>query len=102
MQTHGIKKVEMFIERPQLKQVVKVIQGSGAKRYTVIPTIEGQGIEGGWTDDMPDDAQHMVQVVVLTSPHKADAILEGVAPILESWPGVVCVSDVEVMRLERF
>jgi hypothetical protein len=44
----------------------------------------------------------MVQVVVRTRPQKAEALLEGLAPILESWPGVAWVSDVPVMRLERF
>jgi len=102
MQTYGAKKVEMFVEKPQLKQVVKIIQDTGAKRYTVIPALEGRGLDGAWHDDMPVDAQHMVQVVVLTSIKKAEAILEGLAPILESWPGVVCASDIQVMRPERF
>jgi hypothetical protein len=102
MLTHTVKKVELFIEKPQLKRVVTLIQECGARRYTVIPAQEGRGLDGAWQDDLPVDAQHMVQVVVLTRPKKAEALLEGLAPILESWPGVVCVSDVQVMRLERF
>lgn len=102
MRTHTRKKVEMFIERPLLKRVVEVIQASRARRYTVVPALEGRGQDGGWQDDLPVDAQHMVQVVVLTSEKKADAILDGMAPLFETWPGVLCVTDVQVMRPDRF
>jgi len=102
IKTHPRKKVEMFIERPLLKKAQAVIKDSGARRYTVVPTLEGRGLDGAWSEDLPVDAQHMIQVVILTNETKANAILEGMAPILETWPGVVCVSDIQVMRPERF
>ncbi|KAA5607652.1 hypothetical protein F1188_02530 [Roseospira marina] len=100
--THTRKKVEMFVERPLLKRVLEVVKTSGARRYTVVPALEGRGLDGAWNEGLPVDGQHMVQVVVLTNEAKADAILEGMETLLQTWPGVVCVSDIQVMRPERF
>ncbi|MQX36260.1 P-II family nitrogen regulator [Roseospira navarrensis] len=102
VRTHTRKKVEMLVERPLLKRVLEVVKTSGARRYTVLPALEGRGLDGAWQDGQPVDAQHMVQVVVLTNEAKADAILEGMGALLETWPGVVCASDIQVLRPERF
>jgi len=102
METFTRKKVEMFIERPLLARVLSVIRDNGAKGYTVLPTLEGHGQDGTWSEGLPVAAQTMVQVVVITSEDRATSILDGIKPILETWPGVVCAYDVQVLRRDRF
>ncbi|MBB4287214.1 DUF190 domain-containing protein [Roseospira goensis] len=102
METFGRKKIELFIERPLLPRVLRLIKSTGATGYTVLPTLQGGGQDGVWDEGLPIDAQHMVQVVVITNAERADAILEGIKPMLGTWQGVVCVSDVQVLRRERF
>lgn len=102
MDTFTRKKVEMFIERPLLRRALTVIRETGATGYTVLPTLEGHGQDTGWQDALPEDTQTMVQVVVITSDARADAILEGISQIISTWRGVICAYDVQVLRRERF
>lgn len=98
----NIKRLEIIIEAPLLEKVIAEIGQSGAKGYTVLRGHSGKGERGAWQEGQISTAQHMMIVIVITDKPTTDAILARLADNLESYSGIVTVSDVDVLRPHRF
>lgn len=103
MQTYPKKRIELVIETPLLRRVTERLDQAGVSGYTVHPIIAGRGPSGDWTaDSLIGDAGHMVSVVCIVDPGRVDALLEQLFAIVRRQIGFVTVSDVSVVRAERF
>ncbi|MEM1286130.1 MAG: DUF190 domain-containing protein [Cohaesibacteraceae bacterium] len=103
MKTHKKKRIEIIVELPVLRRVVEIIDETGSSGYSVMPMMAGRGMEGEWSRDaMIGDTGHMAMVIVVTSEHRVETLLERIYALVKRQVGIITVSDVEVIRAEHF
>lgn len=103
MDTHKKKRIEIIVELPMLRRVLEAIDKTGASGYTVLPVLAGRGDSGEWRgDEMIGDTGHMAQVVVVTSEHRIESLLEGIYALVKRQVGIITISNVDVIRSEHF
>lgn len=98
---HSRKRIDVFVEMAVLPRVEDALNAGGASGYTVVPCIKGRGWQGEWRSDEIADVG-MVMVSTILRAEKLDAVLERLRPVLERWRIVVSVSDVSVLRSDKF
>ncbi len=103
MQTHRAKRIEIIIETPALRTLRRSLERAGVKGYSILPVMGGHGRSGSWSrEGEVGIASNMVTVLCLVTPERADSVLEAVFKVVERQIGIVTVSEVEVVRQERF
>ncbi len=103
MQTHRAKRVEITIEKVMQSRLTDALAAVGVRGYTILPVQGGSGRSGEWSrSGQVSRAEGMVQVVCILRPDKLDALLEAAFAVVERHIGVVCVTDCDVLRAERF
>ena len=102
METSRRKKLEVVVEAPVLRRVEALLTEAGVRGWTVLPGIEGAGSGGEWRsgDFTPGQEKRLLMSVV--SEEVARRVLERLSAFFDDYPGIVCVSDVEVIRGGRF
>lgn len=102
MQTTRRKKLEIIVEAPVLRRVEGILAEAGVRGWTVLPSLEGHGAGGDWSSGDFTPGQEKRLVLAVASAETADRALERLAAFFNDYPGIVVVSDVEVVRGERF
>ena len=103
MQTHDAKRVEITIEAPMERTLRRALEGAGITGFTVLPVLGGSGRSGYWSrDGQVSRAGGMVQFVCIIRAERLDQLLEAAFEVVESHIGVVCITDCQVLRAERF
>jgi nitrogen regulatory protein PII len=103
MQTHKAKRVEILIEAPMERRLTQALSDAGVTGFTVLPVLGGSGRSGRWSrEGQVSRAGGMVAVVCLIRPDRLDGLLEAAFAVVERHIGVVSVSEVEVIRTDRF
>jgi nitrogen regulatory protein PII len=95
------KKLEIIVEAPVLRRLEQILSEEGVRGWSVFRSVEGSGQGGEWRSDFTS-AHDKRLVFAVTSEETAERVLARILPFLEDYPGVVCVSDVGVLRPERF
>lgn len=103
MQTHKAKRVAIIIETVMLSRLTSALTKAGVTGWSVLPVLGGSGRSGEWSrEGQVSRGTGMAQVVCIIRPDRLDDLLEGAFDVVERHMGVVTVSDVEVLRAERF
>lgn len=103
MQMHKAKRVEITIEAVMQKRLTEALNRAGVTGYTVLPVLGGSGRSGEWSrEGQVSRAGGMVQVVCIIRPERLEGLLEAAFAVVERHIGVVCVTDCDVLRAERF
>ena len=102
MQTHAAKRVEIIIEAPMETRLTDALVKAGVTGFTILPVLGGSGRSGQWTREGQVGRAGMVAVICLIRPERLDTLLDAAFAVVERHIGVVSISDVEVMRAERF
>ena len=103
MQTHRAKRVEITIEQVMQSRLTDALKTSGVTGYTILPVLGGSGRSGEWNrSGQVSRAEGMVQVVCIIRPDRLDGLLDAAFAVVERHIGVVCITDCEVLRTERF
>ncbi len=103
MQTHKAKRVEITIEKIMQRRLTEALHSADVTGYSVLPVRGGSGRSGSWSrEGQISRGSGMVQVICIIRPDRLDALLEAAFEVVESHIGVVCVTDCEVLRAERF
>ncbi len=103
MQTHRKKRLEVIIEAPLMRRVLEQYEKMGVSGYSVLPVIAGSGHDGSWSaEGQIGEAGHMVAIVCIVDPARLDQVLEAAYKVVSRQIGFIAVSDVEVVRSERF
>jgi nitrogen regulatory protein PII len=91
------------LEAPALHRLTDALDKAGVKGYTILPVLAGSGSDGPWSrDGQVTVAGQMVTVISITDESKVDEVLQRIQQLLARQIGIVAVSDVQVMRPERF
>lgn len=102
MAMHTRKKLEILVEAPILKTVEGILDAAGVHVFAVFDGREGRGLSGRWTDQSVADALDQRLVWCVTTEEVAEKVIERLTQLFERYPGVVVLSDVEVLRADRF
>lgn len=102
METVIRKRIEILTDAPLVPRIAAACEVAGISGHTVIAALSGRGRSGNWSEDRLSGAQSKVIVLAIASAEKADALLDALAPVLDSHRLLVSVGDVAVIRGERF
>lgn len=102
MDTFTRKRVEILIDSPLTPRLVKAAAEAGIAGYTLIPVQSGSGHGGPWHDDHVSGASSKTIFLTIASEEKAAAFVEKIAPHLTEYGMLLTLSEVEVVRGERF
>ena len=100
---HSKKRIELIIERMASRRAGRVLEAAGMTGYTVLPALEGFGNGKRWRRDSDISASSdMVVVISIGDAEKCAAAIDQIEKLLGDHVGVVSVSDVHVIRDDRF
>ena len=103
MQTHPKKRIDVIVEAPLVRRIIDRLDQANVSGYSVMPIMAGRGQEGSWTaDGQISNATQMVAIVSITDASKVNDILNSVFGVISHQIGFVTISDVSVVRPERF
>lgn len=103
MQTHKAKRVEITIEAVMERRLTDALERAGVTGFTVLPVMGGSGQAGRWSrEGQVSRAAGMIVVACIVKPERLDALLELGFGLLERHIGVICVTDCEVLRANKF
>lgn len=96
------KKLEITVEGAILRRIEDLLIKQGVTGHTVLAGAAGRGGGGTWREDLLTRAEQKVIVYAITTEAVAEKVLGDLRELFATWPGIVALSDVEVMRAERF
>ena len=100
---HTRHRIELIIERMAYKRACRILEASGMTGYTVLPAMAGFGNGNRWQRDTDISASRdMVVIVSIGDEERVRACMAEIARLLGAHIGVVTVTEVEVLRPERF
>lgn len=103
MEMHAAKRVEITIEAVMERRLTEALHDAGLVGYTVLPVSGGSGRSGPWTrEGQVSRAGGMVAVIFLIRPDRLETLLEAAFSVVDRHIGVICVTDAQVLRAERF
>lgn len=104
MQTYRKNRIEIIIEQALVPRLTELLDAEeGVRGFTVVPVHAGRGSQGLWSrDGQISDADGMFVVMCIIDTQFKDAVLEAVFPFVERRAGFVTISEVDVVRSERF
>ena len=95
------RRLDIFIEAHALERVEAMLAISGFKGWSVFAGCEGAGAHGQWRQTGVDE-KGLHLLIAIGDEQACEAALEWLADYFKIYPGIVAVSDVRVMRGERF
>lgn len=100
--THTRRKLELIVDRAHLRWFTEALDAHGVLGYSVFASDSGKGSRGAWTPQRLSEASDRVLVLAVARSEVIDAALPAITALFEEVPGVAFVSDVQVIRAERF
>ena len=102
MQLVQRKRMEIFVEAHALKRVEATLSEVGVKGWSVFNGVEGAGAGGTWQRSPVEGGGDMHMIVAITNEAACDRALDWLKQYFSTYRGVVAVSDVSVLRPDRF
>ena len=100
---HPMRRIELIIEKMAYRRAGRILEEAGMKGYTVVPALAGFGNGNKWSRDTDISASSdMVVMISVGDPDRVSAALDKLADLLGQHIGIVSISDVDVLRPERF
>ena len=99
---HRKKRLELIIERMALARARDILEEAGLTGYTIVSAMAGFGAGRRWRRGELSTAEEMTVVIAIGDEAKIDAALTALHKLIENQIGVLSVSDVEVLRPDRF
>lgn len=102
MQLVSRKKLEIFIEAHALTRVEAMLREVGVNGWSVFTGVEGAGAAGPWRQGAVEGGGDMHLVMAITNEPAAQRALDWLKTYFTTYRGVVTISDVQVLRPDRF
>jgi len=102
IQTHSRKRIEMIIDQPHLSRFIRLLEQLSVRGYTVLESKSGKGSRGAWAPARLSNVDDRVMIVAVTDEETVEQLLVELQSLFGELPGVAFVSDVQVIRPDRF
>ena len=104
MELHPKKRVEIIVEMPALKLILRYFDDNEISGYTVKPASAGRGASGRtWTrEGLVSEAGRMMVILVIIDEARLEEVFDGLYALVDQQIGIIAVSDCTVVRKDRF
>ncbi len=102
MATVTAKRLEITVELLLARRVEQLLLDAGVKVFTVLEGKEARWLSGAAFEDAAGDAVQPAVIVAVAATEAAEAAVERLSAFFRRYPGMIYVSDVQVLRGERF
>ena len=102
VKTFTRKRVEILVDTPLAQRLIQAAAEAGIAGYTLIPVQSGAGRGGTWHGDHVTGAQTKTIFLTIASEENAARLVDSLAPLLDSYGMLLTMSDVAVVRPEKF
>lgn len=102
IQTVLRKRIEILVDTPLAPRIVAQLKAVDISGWSLIHVDSGGGRSGEWQHDDVTGASAKTILLVIASEAKTDRLVESLAPVLDSYRLLLTISDVQVVRGERF
>jgi len=100
---HTKHRIELIIERMAFKRACRLLEAAGMTGYTVVPALAGFGGGNRWQRDSDISASRdMVVIISVGDQERVETAIDQIESLLGSHVGVVNLSEVRVLRDDRF
>lgn len=96
------KRIEILIDKPLVPRILRYVKEADISGWSLIHVDGGGGREAEWQDDDVTGAGAKVILLMIANEAKASALIEFLAPILDSHGLLLTIGDVQVVRGERY
>lgn len=102
IQTVTRKRIEILVDTPLAPRIIAQVKAVDISGWSLIHIDSGGGRAGAWQHDDVTGAAAKTIVLAIASQAKADALVDALAPLLDSYRLLLTIGDVQVVRGERF
>lgn len=103
MKTYPKKQIRLICESPIADRMRKLLERAPISGYTLLPAVGGSGSEGAWMrEGLVGDAGQMVVFLIILDESELQKVLDLLYGGMKAQMGIITISDVEVVRPERF
>jgi nitrogen regulatory protein PII len=103
METFPKKRIEIVIETPLVGRVTDCLNRMQVSGYSTVALSAGRGQGAAWSaDGQVSTALQMTQIVCIADESFAEQVIQRIFEIVKSHAGFIAISDVVVLRQERF
>ena len=100
---HLKKRLEIIVEAPMLRTIADKLDRARVPGYSVLPVIEGRGIDNSWSaQGQITDTTNMIVLLCIVDASQADDVIDVVFAAIRDRIGFLTISDVYVVGPERF
>jgi hypothetical protein len=100
---HLKKRIDIVAEAPLMRTLTNTLDQARVPGYSVLPLVEGRGMLNAWSSDgQISDATNMLALLCIVDTAHADDVVDAVFAAIRDRIGFVTMSDVFVLRPERF
>jgi nitrogen regulatory protein PII len=97
------KRIEIVAEAALRRRLVAALDTARVTGYTIIAVVGGRGDEGEWNrGGQVTSAREKIMIISITDAERAEVALDVVLKELSDGSGIVSISDVAVVREEKF
>ena len=100
---HLKKRIDIVVEVPLMRVIANKLDEAHVSGYSVLPIIQGRGMVNAWSSEgQISDTANMVAMFCIIDASHADDVIETILAMIQDRIGFVTISDVNVVRSERF
>lgn len=100
---HAKKRLELIIEKPAYRRASKILEDAGVKGYTAFSAMAGFGAHNRWERGTDLSASRdMIMVVSVLDEEIVGRVIENLENLIGNHIGLLSLSDVTVLRPEKF
>ena len=96
------KRIDILVDAPLSDWLADVAASVGIAHHTLMHLASGTGKSGAWRDEDVSGAVSKRMFIAIANADKVQALIDALAPYLDSYGLVVSIIDVDVVRGERF
>jgi hypothetical protein len=103
METFAARRIEILVDRPLVPLLERAAERVGVSNWAVIDVLAGRDGARRWSEEQlmtgADDRRLFLTVL---APDKAQALIDALAPLLDSHGLLLMMDTIEVVRGGRF
>lgn len=95
------KRLEIICDVELADWLADEAETAGITHFTIVPTLGGKGLDGRWRNDGIGGGGKCLFISV-TGAERADTLIDRIGALLTDYRIVMDISDVQVLRGDRF
>ena len=96
------KRIDILVDAPLSEWLVETAARAGIAHHTLINLHSGKGRTGSWRDEDVSGAVSKRMFIAIANEAKVQTLIDLLAPHLDDYGLVVTMTDVDVVRGDRF